>query len=639
MSLTMRKAALLIGLVLLATPAAAELRSTTFVSGLSSPLAFVQDPSDPTVQYIVEQGGRIRVVRGGTLLSTDFLDVSASIVSGGEQGLLGLAFPPDYATSGRFYVNFTNTAGDTVVARFKRASTSPPRGDPASRLDLLWSTGERVIRQPFANHNGGNLAFGPDGYLYIGMGDGGSGDDPLNNAQTPSSLLGKMLRIDVSVPDNNTTGFRVPADNPFINDLGTRPEIWSFGLRNPFRWSFDDLTKGGTGALVIGDVGQNRFEEIDYEPRGRGGRNYGWRIREGAHDEVTTLPPAFLPLTEPIFEYSHADGISVIGGFVYRGSALPAANRGRYFYADLVGRVWSLALTINPSTLEATASDLREHTAELGGQATLGNISSMGVDANGELYICSYSRGVILKVGVNAAPAPAMSVDAPATGSHVRQPFVIGGWALDLTAGSGTGIDTIHVWAYPTSGAAPIFVGSAPYGGARPDLAAIVGPQFTPSGFGMLARGIPPGRYLLVVFARVVATGAFGIARALDITIDSGAQMAIDAPARNSTVTQPFVVGGWAIDGSAAAGSGVDTIHVWAYPTTGAAPFFLGVPALGGSRPDVGGIFGSQFTPSGYNLLVSHLPAGTWDIVVFLHSSVSGVFETAQVVRVTSTGF
>ena len=316
-----------------------------------------------------------------------------------------MAFAPDSATSGRFFVNFTNPAGNTVVARFRR-SADPLVADAASRFDLHWggAAGPAFIAQPFANHNGGNLAFGPDGFLYIGLGDGGSGDDPGNRAQTPSEFLGKMLRIDVNVPDSDPIGYRVPSSNPFLNGgpTGTRPEIWSFGLRNPWRYTFDDPARGGTGALVIADVGQNRYEEIDYEPANRGGRNYGWRYREGAHDNVTSLPPAFLPLTEPIFEYDHGVGQSVTGGYVYRGHLLGGAYRGRYFYADFIqGRVWSIALAIDPSTENATASGLIEHTADLGG-STLGNISSFGIDADGELYIVSYSRGIVLKVlGLN----------------------------------------------------------------------------------------------------------------------------------------------------------------------------------------------------------------------------------------------
>ena len=277
------------------------------------------------MQLVAQQNGRIRLVRDGTTSAADFIDLSSAIVAGGEQGLLGLAFPPDAAASGRFFVNFTNRSGDTVVARLRRATATT--GDPASRFDLRWggAGGAAFIAQPFANHNGGHLAFGPDGYLYIGLGDGGSGDDPGHRAQSPAELLGKMLRINVSVPDTHPIGYEVPADNPFVRGgpVAARPEIWSFGLRNPWRYSFDDPARGGTGALVIGDVGQNRFEEVDYEPPNRGGRNYGWRNREGAHDNVTSRPPAYLPLAEPIHEYGRDSGASITGGIVYRGSALP----------------------------------------------------------------------------------------------------------------------------------------------------------------------------------------------------------------------------------------------------------------------------------------------------------------------------
>jgi glucose/arabinose dehydrogenase len=381
-----------------AVPADAQLRAVVVVEGLNLPLQVVQDPGDRSVQFIVEQGGRIRVLRDRTLLATPFLDLAPDVVSGGEQGLLGLAFPPD-PSSDRFYVNFTNRSGDTVTARFRRMSGNRLVADPSSRLDLQWSTGERVIRQPFANHNGGNLAFGPDGCLYVGLGDGGSANDPGNRAQDGSTLLGKMLRIDVGVPDQDTRGFRVPPDNPFLGGrpVAALPETWAFGLRNPWRYSFDDPARGGTGALVIGDVGQNAFEEIDYEPRGRGGRNYGWRGREGAHANVSS-PPAYGPVTDPVFDYDHATGFSVIGGYVYRGQALGASYQGRYFFADLNGRVWSLALVVDPGTGEARAADRIEHTADLGGQAALGSITSFGLDADGELLLVTQSGGRVLQV-------------------------------------------------------------------------------------------------------------------------------------------------------------------------------------------------------------------------------------------------
>jgi len=615
-----------------AAPAAAQLRATVVVSGLTLPVGFVQDPSDPTVQYVIEQGGRIRVVRNGTLQSAPFLDLTASIAAGGERGLLGMALPPDYATSGRFYVNFTNPAGDTVVARFKRgASTDPLLADPASRFDLRWSTGERVIRQPFANHNGGNLVFGPDGFLYIGMGDGGSGDDPFNNAQNTSSLLGKMLRINVSVPDSDAAGFSIPPGNPFAT--GPAPEIWDIGVRNPWRWSFDDPSRGGTGALVIADVGQNRFEEIDYEPAGAGGKNYGWGNPEGAHDEVTSLPPAFLPLTEPIFEYSHAVGQSITGGFVYRGSALPASFRGRYFFADFVAnKVWSIALTVNPSTGLATASDLQDHSASLGSPG----VTSFGVDSQGEIYFTNYGAGTISKIESAAAASNALlQIDAPAQGSIVSQPFLIAGWALDRGSATSPGIDAIHVWAFPASGAAPQFVGATTVGAARPDVAAVFGSQFGTAGYGLFGRGLAPGAYRLLVFGLVRATGNFTINGFVDITVARSSLMSIDLPANNATVNRPFAVTGWAIDRAAPSGTGIDTIHVWGIPVAPAGtPAFLGTTSFG-NRPDVGAAFGSQFTPSGYGLIATPPAAGVWDILVFPHSTVSNAFEPAGVVRVT----
>jgi glucose/arabinose dehydrogenase len=390
-----------------AAPAYAQLQGQLYASGFRSPVAFVQDPTDRTVQYVVEQGGRVRVVRNGTIHDTDFLNLAGSITSGGERGLLGLAFAPDYASSGRVYVNFTNQAGDTVVARFMRSST-PLSADPASRFDLRLDGARRFIEQPFSNHNGGHLAFGPDGYLYIGLGDGGASNDPDHRAQDPGELLGKMLRIDVGVPDTDPAGFRIPPDNPFVGASPAREVIWAFGLRNPWRYSFDDIGRGGTGALIIGDVGQSRREEIDYEPRGAGGRNYGWRNREGALPHVTTRAPFSTPLTDPIFDYGRGDGVSVTGGFVYRGARLGPANRGRYFFADYSGRVWSLALTIEGGG-EARASDRREHTAELGGSTLLGAISAFGLDADGELYIVGHSNGRIIRI-----TAPLASPAVPA---------------------------------------------------------------------------------------------------------------------------------------------------------------------------------------------------------------------------------
>ena len=381
----------------------AQLRTRVQAAEFINPTAFVPDPTDRDTQFVVQQDGRILSVRSGVTRSA-LLDLRSEVVSGGEQGLLGLAFQPNAPE--RLFVNFTNRAGHTVVARFRRAA-DPAVADAGSRFDLRWNGagGATYIQQPFANHNGGHLAFGPEGFLYVGLGDGGAADDPGNRAQSRTELLGKMLRVDVGVPDSDPIGYRIPSDNPFAAGPA-RPEIWAFGLRNPWRYSFDDPARGGTGALVIADVGQGRWEEVDYEPANHGGRNYGWRNREGAHDNVTSQAPAYLPLVEPIHEYDHSVGQSITGGYVYRGTALGPAFQGRYFFADFIrGRVWSLGLLIDPSTHEARAGSLIEHTAELGGFSTLGNISSFAVDAAGELYIVSHSRGVILKI-VGAPTAP-----------------------------------------------------------------------------------------------------------------------------------------------------------------------------------------------------------------------------------------
>jgi glucose/arabinose dehydrogenase len=398
-----------ISLALTPMAATAQLRTQVAATGLVNPVAFVMDPADPSTFYVVEQRGTIRTVRGGTVSPTMFLDVRSVISAGGERGLLGLAFPPapsgvegpDAIESRRFFVTFTNPQGHFVVARFTR--TAQGAVDPSSRFDLVWPDGRRFVEHPFSNHNGGHLAFGPDGYLYIGMGDGGSGGDPMHFAQNPNSLLGKMLRIDVNVADDHARGYVVPDDNPFVDrqPIAALTEIWAFGLRNPWRYNFDDVTRGGTGALVIADVGQTAREEVNWEPAGAGGRNYGWRLREGRQGYDARQPAAYHPLTEPIHEYPRSDGMSITGGFVYRGAALPAMFNGRYFFADYVaGRVYTIGVALDEQQ-EARAVDLLELTDMLGGSSELGLISSFGVDADAELYIVSYTRGRILKIVPN----------------------------------------------------------------------------------------------------------------------------------------------------------------------------------------------------------------------------------------------
>jgi glucose/arabinose dehydrogenase len=393
--------AALAALTMLATlpfEADAQIRTQLVASGFSQPVAFVQDPSLPNVFYVVEQTGRVRTLENGVLQSTDFADLRSLIGCCGEQGLLGMAFAPDAAENGRVFFVYIDLSGRYVVSRYRRVTSPTPRIDPASRLDLRWSTGQRFIPQPSALHNAGHLAFGSDGYLYIAKGDGGSN---ATASQNPTLLLGKMLRIDVNVSDSDPNGMRVPSDNPFLDGqpVAAAPEIWAFGFRNPWRYSFDNLGAGATSALFIGDVGAGGREEISHEPRNAGGRNYGWPVREGMFDTGAGFVPAYTPLTDPLRDYGRSDGTTVTGGFVYRGQVLGSTYAGRYFYADFgASRVWSLGLTIDPITGEATVADVREHTVDL---APLGNVSSFGRDAAGELYLVVYGGEVRKIVGVD----------------------------------------------------------------------------------------------------------------------------------------------------------------------------------------------------------------------------------------------
>jgi glucose/arabinose dehydrogenase len=394
---------------LLAAPpsASAQLRSQLIVSGLSHPVAIVEDPTQTNVFFIAEQNGRIRTLVNGVLVG-DFLDLTSETDDSSEQGLLGLVLDPNYAANRRFFVNYTNLSGDTVISRYQRSESDPLAADPGTRFDLVWPDGNPFIDQSddpgFQNHRGGHLAFGPDGMLYIGMGDGGGGDDFFHLAQMPHTLLGKMLRINVSVDDSDPEGYDVPGDNPFAGDDGVLDEIWAFGLRNPWRYSFDNMTLGGTGGLLIGDVGQDMREEISFGPLGVGGRNYGWRNREGTVDNDTSLDPFPIPLTDPIHDYDRDVGRTVTGGYVYRGSELGAGFVGRYFFGDFLGpqnvppplgRVWSFVLHIDGTTGEASFSDLVDHTAELGAAAVMPVSFAEGV--NGELYVVNRG-GTIYKI-------------------------------------------------------------------------------------------------------------------------------------------------------------------------------------------------------------------------------------------------
>jgi glucose/arabinose dehydrogenase len=391
-----------------ATVAHAQLRAQVVATGLTQPVLLVPDPVLDDVLYVGEKGGLVKVIRDGQLLPEPFADLRSLVSSGVEQGLLGMAFSPDVA-SGRVFFHFTDTQGHSVIVRSRRLAASPLRVDPASRFDLRWSDGRRVIAHQYPLHYGGQLQFGPDGHLYVALGDGGSPWDVDNNAQNPAVLLGKILRLDVFVDDADPNGYAVPQDNPFVagSPVQALPEIWAFGFRNPWRFSFDDFGTGATGALIIGDVGQSTREEVNYEPRGRGGRNYGWRLREGrtATPGVTGTRVAFEPLTDPILDYAYfTEGRSVTGGFVYRGVALGPEYHGRYFFGDFAySRVWSVGLSLDPLTGEATVADVIEHTGELG--RSLGGIASFGRDNNGELYLVTFA-GRVAKIVQDLGEVP-----------------------------------------------------------------------------------------------------------------------------------------------------------------------------------------------------------------------------------------
>ncbi|MBX3141687.1 MAG: PQQ-dependent sugar dehydrogenase [Trueperaceae bacterium] len=323
--------------------------------------------------FVAEQSGAVRIVSGGELLREPFLDLSGELSTGGERGLLGLAFPADYQATGRFYVYYTGDGGQTVLSRFTVTPGNPDRADPESEEVLLTQA------QPYSNHNGGQIVFGPDGYLYVGLGDGGSGGDPQGNGQDLGTFLGKLLRLDVS----GDTGYTVPSDNPFVDRDGALPEIWAYGLRNPWRFSFDR----GTGDLYIADVGQEAYEEVNFTPAGTGGGlNYGWKLMEGLHCYAASSCDQ-AGLTLPVLEYPHGPqwGTSITGGYVYRGADVPALQ-GNYVFADFVsGRVWSTSAADGwaPRPLFETGF----------------NVSTFGEDAAGELYVAAYDSGMIYRVG------------------------------------------------------------------------------------------------------------------------------------------------------------------------------------------------------------------------------------------------
>jgi glucose/arabinose dehydrogenase len=389
-------------------------------SGLSSPVFVTAPPGDTDRLFIVQQGGAIKILNLQTLVVNATPFITIPVTSGSEAGLLGMAFDPQYASNRYFYVDYTRSISGqlmTFVSRFTTSAGNPDVADPNSELVIL------SFNQPFSNHNAGWLAFGPDGYLYIATGDGGSEGDPQNNGQTiTNNRLGEMLRIDVS---NSAVGhpYDVPPDNPFVGVTGD-DEIWAYGLRNPWRDSFDRLT----GDFYIGDVGQSTTEEIDFQPAGSpGGQNYGWRCYEGNNAYNTSGCAPANTMTFPIYTYSHAYGCAIIGGYVYRGPKIWDL-RGTYFFSDnCSSQLWTFRY------VGGQVTDFRNRTSEMapGGGLSIDSVSSFGEDAAGELYICDLGGGEIYKI------VPDGPVVGDLNGDGVINNFDINAFVLALTDPSG----------------------------------------------------------------------------------------------------------------------------------------------------------------------------------------------------------
>ncbi len=354
-----------------------------FVSGIFRPVAMVEDPSRANRFFVVMQDGRIRIIEDGVHLSGNFLDIRGELVFGGERGLLGLAFDPAYAENRRFYVYYTfatPSMGSRVV-RYTRDATNERLADPASASLIL------EIEQPDINHNGGTMHFDESGYLVIGLGDGGVAGDVPGHAQNLAKRLGSFMRISVSAddyPEDPLRNYGIPNDNPFQD--GPRPSIWSKGWRNPWQWHFDYRALNGLGGMVIADVGEATREELNYEPPGQGGRNYGWNAREGTGSYIGT--PSFLPLTDPVFEYTRTFGGAITGGFIYRGTELGPDHYGRVFFGDFVSRrLGSVFLRVDRKTGEAVAEDFRDHSFDIDVSGQVGPLVALARDRAGEMFL------------------------------------------------------------------------------------------------------------------------------------------------------------------------------------------------------------------------------------------------------------
>ena len=531
----------------LAAPPA--LSPVPFVTGLSSPVEIAHANDFSGRLFVVEQAGRIRIIRNGALVATPFLDISAAnggpVKSGGEQGLLGLAFHPGFATNGFLYVYYTRAlqgdanGSEIVVARYTRSVSSPDTANPASALVVLTTPHPQQ-----SNHNGGKIAFGPDGYLYIGIGDGGGGGDPFAVGQSLTDLRGKILRIDV----DGMLPYEIPPTNPFAGMAGNRGEIWAYGLRNPWRFSFDRLT----GDHFIGDVGQGAREEVDLQPAGTpGGRNYGWSVFEGTLCYNPATNCSLANHTLPILDYPHdsANGFSITGGYRYRGGSTPGLA-GFYVFGDYVsGRVWAAEPGTGGTWTKTQV-------------ATSPNLSSFGEDENGELYTTDLTGGRVLRLTPAATDPPRLanlSTRAPSrTGNDVLiGGFIIGGSVAKTVVVRARGpslaaLGVANPLANPTL---QLFSGQAPVAsnddwGSATNAAAIQASGFAPSDplESAVLVTLAPGAYTAIVAGAGGTIGA-AIVEVFEVGGATVPLLNISTRARVGTGTD-VMIGGFIIQGT-----------------------------------------------------------------------------------------
>lgn len=556
----------------------------------------IQSPHDGSGRlFLVQQSGVIRVWRDGALVAGNFLDLRGRISTGGERGLLGLAFPPAFAEKRYFYVNYTNPSGATVVSRWRVNGANENQAEAGSEQILL------TVNQPFSNHNGGQLQFGPDGMLYIGLGDGGSANDPQNNGQNPRSLLGKMLRINV---EPNLSRYEVPADNPFVGNSNYAPEIWALGLRNPWRYAFDRETRD----LYIADVGQNAFEEIDFQASSsRGGENYGWVAMEGFNCVRSGCNTQGLTL--PVHVYPRSEGMSVTGGYVYRGARY-ANLRGMYLYGDFVtGKLWGLRRQgdqwVNQLLIDLGRSF---------------SISTFGEDEDGELLLANYGSGEIFRIR-GAAGAPQLNSAGIVNAASFQEGLVPGSLATAFSSGVLAANQTIAASRVPlplSLGGVQLRVGNAD----APLLAVLRNAGGEQINFQVPWRLTPGERVSVVVTANGassapvevpvarLAPGVFSQDNVNALVIDATTFGLVSGPIDRNSTYLIYATGLGALRDAVADGEALSG----ATPIAGSASLSIGgVPAelsFAGAAPGFPGVYQVNFRAG------TGTPAGSQDLVL-----------------------